>query len=332
MLTLDAQTPHETPMRRPSSSNRFSVLEESESNGEPAEERQDEPIQHQREPAREIHHDEPRETSSILMLSDSIFRGILQNRFAPGRYINKQVIKGGCNEMLKHLNIMSSEAGAKFEYVILHTGTNDVGVTPTERICEGIEQIIKQCQRLWPESKIILSGLTYNLREHAKNDIIDVINSASERMCQNLPNVHYVDNRRVCLNNNGEIEPNVFYDDIHLNNQVGVRKLVSNMKSQIPGLRRVAGRRQTWKDRRGEQVKPRTTYYGPETVPQSRPQNPQHRMYPQHQHQGAQGIHQQNGQMFQQNGQYNNINTELNNLENALRVITECVRRVYHTR
>ena len=77
--TLDAQIPRETPVRRPSSSNRFSVLEESESNGEPAEERQDEPIQHQREPAREIHHDEPRETSSILMLSDSIFRGILQN-------------------------------------------------------------------------------------------------------------------------------------------------------------------------------------------------------------------------------------------------------------
>ena len=61
---------------------------------------------------------------SILMHSDSTLRGIIQKKFSLDKYVNKQYIPGGTDEMIEHLENMSSEGD--YEYVVIHSGTNDI--------------------------------------------------------------------------------------------------------------------------------------------------------------------------------------------------------------
>ncbi|XP_048576877.1 uncharacterized protein LOC116608319 isoform X2 [Nematostella vectensis] len=282
------------------------------------------------------------ETSgNILMLSDSIFGGIIQSRFARGRYVNKQYVQGGTIEMLDHLSTMGCEAGNKYEYVILHTGTNDIRELPTEQICSNIENIVEECIKLWPQSKIVVSGLTFHLRDHAKNDIIDVVNSASERLSSRCAKVYFADNRGVCLSRNGDIDESVYRDNVHLNNQTGTKKLVASLKSQIPGLRRQRDPAVTRKfpvNNRFQQRRqgapsgstgiPQARYQAPTGNPQAYcppTNNPMFRPFPGN----PQGYQQPTTNQLPTGRQQYPMNSQQQQLEQALKIISECVRLAY---
>ena len=87
----------------------------------------------------------------------------------------------------------------------------------------------------WPDARIRLSGLTYVPRVEAKNTLINEINCFHESICSKLDLI-YIDNKRVTCDMYGNLNDQVFYDDVHLNNRIGTRKLVTNIKHHL-GLR-----------------------------------------------------------------------------------------------
>ena len=62
-----------------------------------------------------------------------------------------------------------------------------------------------------------------------------LINCYYESLCENL-DVTFINNKRVTSDIYGNINEQVFYDDVHLNNRIGTRKLVTNIKHHL-GLR-----------------------------------------------------------------------------------------------
>ena len=62
---------------------------------------------------------------AVLLLGDSIIRGIQQHKFTHIYYLNKQTIGSGTREMNQYLNQMQKRND--FDYIIIHFGTNDAG-------------------------------------------------------------------------------------------------------------------------------------------------------------------------------------------------------------
>ena len=159
---------------------------------------------------------------AVLLLGDSILRGIQQRKFAPNRHVNKQTIAGGTKEMKQHKDNM--EEKNDYDYIVIHTGTNDVGNLSTVEIVKNMEN--------WPDARIVLSSLTYAPREEAKNTLIDEINCFYESICSKLDLI-YIDKKRVTCDMYGHLNDQVFYDDVHLNNRIATR---TNIKYHL-GLR-----------------------------------------------------------------------------------------------
>lgn len=61
----------------------------------------------------------------MLLLGDSINRGIPQHKFTRIYYLKKQTIGGETREMNQYLNEMQKRHN--YDYIITHFRTNDVG-------------------------------------------------------------------------------------------------------------------------------------------------------------------------------------------------------------
>ena len=166
----------------------------------------------------------------VLLLGDSMIRGIQQRKFAPNRYVNKQTIAGGTREMRQYINHMQERND--YDYIVIHSGTNDVGNLTANEIRINMENCLIKLKQRWPNSMIAISGLTYVPRENSKNQLIDEINYHYESICTEL-GVTFIDNKRVTCDNYGNLIEQVFYDDVHLNNKIGTKKLVTNIKYHL---------------------------------------------------------------------------------------------------
>ena len=129
----------------------------------------------------------------VLILGDSIVRGIQQRKFAPKRYVNKQTISGGTREIINYINHMQDRND--FDLIILHSGTSDVDKLNTSEIARNMEKCTGNLKLNWPHAKIAISGLMYVPREDIKNSAIDEINCYLEGLCENW-NVTFINNKR----------------------------------------------------------------------------------------------------------------------------------------
>ena len=120
-------------------------------------------------------------------------------------------------------------------YIVIHSGTKDVGKLTANEIRTNMENCLVNLKHRWPNSTIAISGLTYVPRDNSKNQLIDEINRHYESICTDL-GVTFIDNKRVTCDNYGNLIEQVFYDDVHLNNKIGTKKLVTNRKHHL-GLR-----------------------------------------------------------------------------------------------
>ena len=181
------------------------------------------------------------EANDILILSDSIYRGIVQRKLAPRNYINKQYIPGGSEEMLRHIETMPGEEGTiHYKDVIIHTATNDLEIKQKNEICQNIAATIAAAQEKWPGSRITISGLTYR-KDTKTNELINEINEQSKMTCNHFQNACFLDNRMVTTKPSGNIDYDAFYDNVHLNNRKGTKKLAANLKRHL-GLKRQLNR------------------------------------------------------------------------------------------
>ena len=95
-------------------------------------------------------------------------------------------------------------------------------VLSTDEIVKNMENCLGKLKNRWPDARIGLS-------------LIDEINCFYESICSKLDLI-YTDNKRVTCNIYGNLNDQVFYDDVHLNNRIRTRKLVTNIKHHL-GLR-----------------------------------------------------------------------------------------------
>ena len=167
----------------------------------------------------------------MLLLGDSIIRGIQQRKFAPNRYVNKQIIAGGTREIRQFINHMQERND--YDYIVIHSGINDVGKLTANEIRTNMESCIVNLKHRWPNSTIAISGVTYVPRDNSKNQLIDEINSKYESICTDL-DVTFIDDKRVTCDNYGNLIEQVFYDDVHLNNKIGTKKLVTDEHQTSP--------------------------------------------------------------------------------------------------
>ena len=96
-----------------------------------------------------------------------------------------------------------------YDRIIVHSGTNDVGKLRVNDIAMNMESSVITLKRRWPNAQIALSGLTYAPK--GDNTKIDDINYCSS----------YINNQRVTVDTFGNIDPEVFFDDLHLHNKIG---------------------------------------------------------------------------------------------------------------
>ena len=134
------------------------------------------------------------------------------------------------NQYIEHMQDRND-----YDLIIIHTGTNDVDKLNSNEITRNIESCITNLKARWPNARIELSGLTHVPREENRNKSIDEINCYYESLCENL-DVTFINNKRVTSDIYGNINEQVFYDDVHLNNRICTRKLVTNIKHHL-GLR-----------------------------------------------------------------------------------------------
>ena len=76
----------------------------------------------------------------MLLLGDSIIRGIQQRKFAPNRYVNKQIIAGGTREIRQFINHMQERND--YGCILIHSGINDVGKLTANEIRTNMESCI----------------------------------------------------------------------------------------------------------------------------------------------------------------------------------------------
>ena len=127
-----------------------------------------------------------------------------------------------------------------YDHVIVHPRRNDVDKLRVNDIAMNMESCVITLKRRWPNAQIALSGLTYAPK--GDNTKIDDINYCYEAICTEH-SITYINNQRVTVDTFGNIDPEVFFDDLHLHNKIGTKRLVANIKSRI-GLRREGNREQ----------------------------------------------------------------------------------------
>ena len=76
----------------------------------------------------------------ILMIGDSILRGIQQRKFCPQRFVNKQNVPGETREMKRHIEAMVDMN--VYDHIIVHSGTNDVDKLRVNDIAMNMESCV----------------------------------------------------------------------------------------------------------------------------------------------------------------------------------------------
>ena len=127
-----------------------------------------------------------------------------------------------------------------YDHAIVHPRRNDVDKLRVNDIAMNMESCVITLKRRWPNAQIALSGLTYAPK--GDNTKIDDINYCYEAICTEH-SITYINNQRVTADTFRNIDPKEFFDDLHLNNKIGTKRLVPKIKSRI-GLRRREGNRE----------------------------------------------------------------------------------------
>ena len=74
----------------------------------------------------------PEVKGPVLLLEDSINRGIRQHKLTRIYYLNKQTVGGETREMNQYLNQMQERHN--YDYIIIHFKTNDVGKLSVNKV------------------------------------------------------------------------------------------------------------------------------------------------------------------------------------------------------
>jgi FtsZ-binding cell division protein ZapB len=197
----------------------------------------------------------PCRNCDYLILSDSILRRIIPQRFTPKANTIKRFIRGGattCTDFIK-------KYGTAFnpKNVILHVGTRDL----QKNVMDSTEftTLVETCNSTWSNAVIYISPIMTrrDMPDECVNEANQQIKSATEQC-----GVKIID----------QFMPteSMFHDDVHLNN-AGLASMVRHLKTAL-GLSKAAPRTPTRVNHQTSVIKRKNTQ-PPPTVPNSQMQS-----------------------------------------------------------
>ena len=164
----------------------------------------------------------------ILILSDSMLKGIKEIKLSNETYINKQCITGAKIEDLQDL-ISKMKDTVAYSQIVIHVGTNNIFKTNETDIIDEIETLLESIKQKWPNANVIFSSIILHKTDSRKNAIINRINQEIKHLSNRL-SFRFMDNTNVVTLPTGNIDNDAYFDNLHLNNQKGSRKLANNLK------------------------------------------------------------------------------------------------------
>ena len=110
----------------------------------------------------------------VLILSDSMLRGIKPMRLSREHHINRQCICGGkINENTEV--VRSMDETTPYRKVLLHVGTNNILKDDQQPIIKEIKTLVELIQKKWPV-EVIYSGIIVHKNDIRKNIKINKVN------------------------------------------------------------------------------------------------------------------------------------------------------------
>ena len=158
---------------------------------------------------------------SVVSLSDSMLRGIKPMRLSREHYINKQCISGGKINEIKEA-VRNMDETTPYRKVLLHVGTNNILKDDQQTILKEIKILVELIKKKWP-TEVIYSGIILHkndIRRNIKiNKVSDEIRQKSDEW-----NIQFLNNTNLVTLPTGHIDPEEYFDNLHLNNEKGPKK------------------------------------------------------------------------------------------------------------
>ena len=164
----------------------------------------------------------------ILILSDSMLKGIKETILSNKTYINKQYITGAKIEDLHNL-ISKMKDTVAYSQIVIHVGMNNIFKTNETDMIDEIETLLESIKQKWPYANVIFSSIILHKTDSRKNAIVNRINQEIKHLSNRL-SFRLMDNTNVVTLSTGNIDNDAYSDNLHLNNQKGSRKLAKNLE------------------------------------------------------------------------------------------------------
>ena len=131
---------------------------------------------------------------------------------------------------IKNINsyIQESDGTTPFTKIVIHVGTNDVFKFSESEIIEGMKDLINILKDKWPNAQHIFSRIILHKTNLRKNLIVNRINQEIKLLSTRMT-FTYLDNTSVTLSSL-LIDEEAYFDNLHLSNNKGIRKLRNNLK------------------------------------------------------------------------------------------------------
>ncbi|KAJ8349068.1 hypothetical protein SKAU_G00276570 [Synaphobranchus kaupii] len=142
----------------------------------------------------------------VVLLMDSNGKFIEPKKLFPG----KQVKVTRCSNTARALELLKRDTLGSPNYVIVHTGTNDLHRL-RQNTAHAVRRMAEKASREFPDSRVVISTLLP--RTDVPPHVIRDINAEIARSCAALPNVH--------LAHHPTIGPWYLYDGLHLDQDGG---------------------------------------------------------------------------------------------------------------
>lgn len=165
---------------------------------------------------------------SILIFGDSILKYIDVSKLLPETKHSKNLCKPGAVVEDIENQIKGHETGEKITDVIVHIGTNDLGITNKTCLINDIARTIHTAQKSFPNAIIYYSPIIPKKQNNYINTC-DEINRSVKFFCEQNGFI-YIDTRNLFVDNNGiRFDRLSRYDRIHLNRN-GIVALGKHLK------------------------------------------------------------------------------------------------------
>ena len=155
-------------------------------------------------------------TCDNLIISDSMLKRINPRKFSPKQTTIKKFVSGG---IIACTNFINQQGGQyKPKKVLIHIGTRDL---PHKTITEVLfNKMLDIAVRTWDTAEIYLLPLI------ERKDQSQVITDEANQMINSVCERH-----KVTLLQPFKPDSNMYYDQVHLNDKIGLPRLIQHIKS-----------------------------------------------------------------------------------------------------